>query len=54
MFKYSVIVCKTYLFLKQKYFAPKEMLYNIPEVCYDICWDNDIIIKTVRMKTMGL
>ena len=26
-------VCKTYLFAKQKYFAPIEMLYNILRVC---------------------
>ena len=36
MVKYSVTVGETYTFVKQKYFAPIEMLYNILEVCYDI------------------
>ena len=36
MFKYSVVVYKTYLFAKQKYFAPIEMLYNILDFCYNI------------------
>ena len=36
MLKYSIIVCKTHSFVKQKYFAPVEMLYTILEVCCDI------------------
>ena len=29
-------IFKTYSFMKQKYFAQIDMLYNIPKICYNI------------------
>ena len=47
-------LCKTYLFMKLKYFAPIEMLYNILKVCYDIYWENWIKIIIIRKEPMKL
>ena len=43
-------VCKTYLSVKQKSFSPIEMLYNILWVHYDIHYENEMIIITIRIK----